>query len=97
MGHWQEPDIRFGGNFGELMPGKIGGIEIGHPRHPHAAIGREITVPSYEEIKAARAVLTDDRIVDIQRGVAPVENVIKRMLEAAEKVRSSERPCPAIS
>jgi hypothetical protein len=46
-------------------------------------------VPSYEEIKAARAVLTDDCIVDIQRGVAPAENVIKRMLEAAEKIRAS--------
>jgi hypothetical protein len=52
-------------------------------------IDREIAVPSYEEIKAARAVLTDDCIVDIQRGVAPAENIIKRMLEAAEKVRSS--------
>jgi hypothetical protein len=54
-----------------------------------ASIDREIAVPGYEEIKAARAVLTDDCIVDIQRGVAPAENIIKRMLEAAEKVRSS--------
>ena len=41
-------------------------------------IDREIAVPSYEEIKAARAVLTDDCIVDLQRGVAPAENIIKR-------------------
>ena len=46
-------------------------------------------MPSHEEIKAARAVLTDDCIVDIKRGVASPENVIKLMLEAAEKVRSS--------
>ena len=39
--------------------------------------------------QAARAVLTDDCIVDIKRGVALPENVIKLMLEAAEKVRSS--------
>jgi hypothetical protein len=54
-----------------------------------APIDREIAVPSHEEIKAARAVLTDDCIVDIKRGVASPENVIKLMLEAAEKVRSS--------
>jgi hypothetical protein len=40
-------------------------------------------------IKAARAVLTDDCIVHITRGVASPENVIKLMLEAVEKIRSS--------
>jgi hypothetical protein len=50
---------------------------------------REIAVPSSEEIKAASSVLTDDRIVDMQRGITSPENVIKLMLEAAEKVRSS--------
>ena len=46
-------------------------------------------MPSSEEIKAASSVLTDDRIVDMQRGITSPENVIKLMLEAAEKVRSS--------
>ena len=46
-------------------------------------------MPSSEEIKAARSVLTDDRIVDMQRGITSPENVIKLMLEAAETVRSS--------
>jgi hypothetical protein len=54
-----------------------------------APIDREIAVPSHEEIKAARAVLTDDCIVHITRGVASPENVIKLMLEAVEKIRSS--------
>jgi hypothetical protein len=58
----------------------------------------EIAVPSNEEIKAARTVLTDDCIVDLKRGIAAAENVIKLMLEAAEKVRSAGanvRPAPA--
>ena len=46
-------------------------------------------MPSSAEIKAARTVLTDDCIVDMQRGVTSPENVIKLMLEAAEKVRLS--------
>ena len=46
-------------------------------------------MPSLEEIKAAKTVLTDDCIADMQRGVTSPENVIKLMLEAAEKVRSS--------
>ena len=55
-------------------------------------------MPSNEEIKAARTVLTDDCIVDLKRGIAAAENVIKLMLEAAEKVRSADanvRPAPA--
>jgi hypothetical protein len=54
-----------------------------------ASVDWEIAVPSSEEIEAARSVLTDDRIVDMQRGITSPENVIKLMLEAAEKVRSS--------
>jgi hypothetical protein len=52
-------------------------------------------VPRPEEIKAARAVLTDERIMEIGLGFVPVETVITRMLEAAEKVRGqaqSKRP-----
>jgi hypothetical protein len=52
-------------------------------------------VPRPEEIKAARAVLTDERILEIGLGLVPVETVIARMLEAAEKVRDqgqSKRP-----
>jgi hypothetical protein len=52
-------------------------------------------VPSPEEIKAARAILTNDRIMEIGLGLVPVETVIARMLEAAEKVRAlrqSKRP-----
>ena len=45
-------------------------------------------MPSPEEINAARAVLTDDCIGDMQRGVTSPENVIKLILEAAEKIRS---------
>jgi hypothetical protein len=45
-------------------------------------------VPRPEEIKAARAVLTDKRIMEIGLGFVPVETVITRMLEAAEKVRA---------
>jgi hypothetical protein len=63
-----------------------------------ASIDLEIAVPSNEEIKAARTVLTDDCIVDLKRGIAAAENVIKLMLEAAEKVRSADanvRPAPA--
>ena len=55
-----------------------------------ASIDLEIAVPSNEEIKAARTVLTDDCIVDLKRGIAAAENVIKLMLEAAEKVRSAD-------
>jgi hypothetical protein len=53
-------------------------------------IRSETTVPSSEEIKAARAVLTDDCIVDMQRGFTSPESVIKLMLEAAARVRSSD-------
>jgi hypothetical protein len=52
-------------------------------------------VPKPEEIKAARAVLTNERIMEMGLGLVPAETVIARMLEAAEKVRAqgqSTRP-----
>ena len=52
-------------------------------------------MPRPEEIKAARAVLTDERILEIGLGLVPVETVVTRILEAAEKVRAqgqSKRP-----
>jgi hypothetical protein len=48
-------------------------------------------MPRPEEIKAARAALTEERILEIGLGLVPVETVIARMLEAAEKVRAQER------
>jgi hypothetical protein len=45
-------------------------------------------VPIPEEIKAARAVLTEERILEIGLGLVPAETVIARILEAAEKVRA---------
>jgi hypothetical protein len=49
-------------------------------------------VPKPEEINAARAVLTEERILEIGLGLIPVETVIARMLEAAEKVRAQGQP-----
>jgi hypothetical protein len=46
-------------------------------------------MPSDEEIKASRLVLTDDRIADLHRGIAMPEFVTKLMLEAAEQVRAA--------
>jgi hypothetical protein len=53
-------------------------------------------VPSNEEIKAARAVLTDDRITELKHGLVTPELVIKLMLEAVEKIRAEEAPNPLI-
>jgi hypothetical protein len=49
-------------------------------------IDREIAVPSYEEIKAARAVLTDDCI---RHKAWCCITSKRRQTQAAEKVRSS--------
>ena len=46
-------------------------------------------MPSDEEIKACRLVLTDDRIAELHRGVAVPGLVIKLMLEGAEQVRAA--------
>jgi hypothetical protein len=56
-------------------------------RHEGVTANLRGIMPSDEEIKASRLVLTDDRIADLHRGVAMPEFVIKLMLEAAERVR----------
>jgi hypothetical protein len=55
-------------------------------------------MPSDEEIRACRLVLTEDRIAELHRGLAMPEFVIKLMLEAAERVRTARanaQPSPA--
>jgi hypothetical protein len=49
-------------------------------------------VPSLNEIRAAAAVLTDDRIADLKRGLVARELVIQLVLKAAEQARAEERP-----
>ena len=49
-------------------------------------------VPSPEEIRAAAAVLTEDRIAELRRGFVSRELVVKLMLEAAEEVRAQDPP-----
>jgi hypothetical protein len=63
--------------------------EVGRSEKAHA-------VPSNEEIKAARAVLTDERITELKQGLVTPESLIKLMLEAVVKVRAEEAPNPLI-
>jgi hypothetical protein len=58
-----------------------------HSTKPRRSSGQseDAPMPSDEEIRASRLVLTDDRIADLQMP----EFVIKLMLEAAEQVRTA--------
>lgn len=51
-------------------------------------------MPTHEEIKAARAILTDDRIVELKQGLVNPGLITKLMLEAAERVRSPNSNSP---
>jgi hypothetical protein len=53
---------------------------------------KRATVPSTEEIKAAAAVLTEDRITELRHGFVSREIVVKLMLEAAEDARGQNPP-----